>query len=185
MEKKPDNTHSPLIRVVITGPECTGKSTLAAQLAAHYNTIHIPEYAREYIENLNRPYTYDDVVHIAERQIQEEAEFEGKANHILFYDTYLIITKVWLDVVYKRKPDWIDTVLLQKHIHLFLLCDIDIPWYPDKVRENGGAMRKKLFQIYQQEIKRFGFPYAVITGNGEKRLQNGIQAVETMVIIQN
>jgi len=185
MEKRSDSAHSTLIRIVITGPECTGKSTLAAQLAAHYNTLYIPEYAREYIENLNRPYTYDDVVKIAERQIREEEEFARKAENILFYDTYLIITKVWFDVVYKRTPIWIEKVLQQKHIDLFLLCDIDIPWYPDKVRENGGAMRKKLFQVYRKEIERFGFSYAVINGKGEKRMQNGIHAVDSLLKILN
>jgi NadR type nicotinamide-nucleotide adenylyltransferase len=181
MEKETDSTHSTIIRVVVTGPECTGKSTLTAQLAAHYQTTYIPEYAREYIENLSRPYTYDDVVKIAERQISEEDEFASKANNILFYDTYLIITKVWFDVVYKLRPAWIDTVLKQQHIHLFLLCDTDIPWRPDKVRENGGIMRKKLFRAYQQEIEKCGFSYAIINGKGEKRLQNGIKAVESML----
>jgi NadR type nicotinamide-nucleotide adenylyltransferase len=181
MEKGTAKTRSSIIRIVITGPECTGKSTLAAQLAVHYNTTFIPEYAREYIENLGRPYTYDDVVRIAERQIREEGEFEKKASELLFYDTYLIITKVWFDVVYKRRPDWIDSVLQQQHIHLFLLCDTDIPWHPDRVRENGGAMRNKLFRIYRQEIEKFGFPYAIISGKGEKRLQSGIQAVELML----
>src|SRR4030042_3264222 len=116
MEKGSGKDHSPLICVAITGPECTGKSTLASQLATHYNTTFIPEYAREYIENLDRPYTYDDVVRIAERQVREETAFAGKANGILFYDTYLIITKIWFDVVYKRVPEWIEKVLNQKHI---------------------------------------------------------------------
>jgi len=170
-----------MIHIVVTGPECTGKSTLTAQLAAHYHTTFIPEYAREYIENLNRPYTYDDVVSIAERQISEEKEFAKKASKLLFYDTYLIITKVWFDVVYKRRPDWIDAVLKQRHIHLFLLCEPDIPWVPDKVRENGGSMRKKLFRMYRQEIENYGFPYAIINGKGEKRLLNGIKAVDSIL----
>jgi nicotinamide riboside kinase len=179
MEKKSVKSNSELIRVVITGPECTGKSTLSAQLALHYNTVFIPEYAREYVENLNRPYTYNDIVKIAEEQVREEIEFAGKARNILFYDTYLIITKVWFDVVFKRKPEWIDEILGRKQIHLFLLCNI--PWYPDKVRENGGVMREKLFQTYRQEIERYGFPYKIINGKGEKRLQNAISAVSLLM----
>ncbi len=181
MEKGIDNSRSALIRVVVTGPECTGKSTLAAGLADHYHTTFIPEYAREYVENLGRPYTYDDVVTIAERQIGEEKEFEDRANGLLFYDTYLVITKVWFDLVYKRRPDWVDRVLGKKAIHLFLLCDTDIPWYPDRVRENGGVMRKKLFRIYRQEIENFGFPYVIIRGKGEERLKNGIKAVDSIL----
>jgi nicotinamide riboside kinase len=179
MEKRVGKDPSALIRIGITGPECTGKSTLAADLAEHYHTTFIPEYAREYIEGLHRPYTYDDVVHIAERQVMEEKSYSLNANGILFYDTYLIITKVWFLVVYNRVPDWIDDVLRQKHIHMFLLCDTGIPWVPDKVRENGGEMREKLFQMYRLELEKYGFPYTVIRGVGDGRLQNAIMAVES------
>jgi NadR type nicotinamide-nucleotide adenylyltransferase len=179
MEKRVDKSPSTLIRIGITGPECTGKSTLAAGLAAHYRTAFIPEYAREYIESLHRPYTYDDVVHIAERQVMDEQAYALKANGILFYDTYLIITKVWFSVVYNRMPVWIDEVLQRNHIHLFLLCDTDIPWVPDNVRENGGEMREKLLMIYRQELEKYGFPYTVIRGKGNKRLKNAIEAVES------
>jgi nicotinamide riboside kinase len=178
MEQRADTNPSDLIRVVITGPECTGKSTLAEGLAKHYHTVFIPEYARTYIENLDRPYTYNDVVHIAERQVREEAIYAANANRILFYDTYLIITKIWLSVVYNRVPAWIDEVLLQRHIHLFLLCDTDIPWYPDKVRENGGEMRNRLFQFYRREIESFGFPCVIVQGQDEKRMENAIEALE-------
>lgn len=179
MEKGVDQDSSDLIRIGITGPECTGKSTLAAGLAAHYQTAYIPEYAREYIESLHRPYTYDDVVHIAERQVREAKAYAQKANRILFYDTYLIITKVWFSVVYNRMPAWIDTELKRNPVHLFLLCDTDIPWVPDKVRENGGEMRERLFQMYRQELEKYGFRYSVIRGKGDKRLKNAIKAVES------
>jgi NadR type nicotinamide-nucleotide adenylyltransferase len=170
-----------LIRVVITGPESTGKSTLAAQLAEHYHTVFIPEYAREYVEGLERPYTYDDVVRIAERQVREESEFSAKANGLLFYDTYLIITKVWFQIVFKRIPEWIDEKLRYHHIDLFLLCNTDIPWYPDRVRENGGEMREKLFFIYQQEIEHYHYPCFIISGEGDTRLQQGIRAIDSLL----
>jgi nicotinamide riboside kinase len=179
MEKRADTKLPDLIRIVITGPECTGKSTLAAGLADYYKTVFIPEYAREYVENLNRPYTYDDILHIAERQVSDEIIFATRANGILFYDTYLLITKIWFSVVYNRIPAWIDDVLKQKQIYLFLLCDTDIPWYPDNVRENGGEMRIRLFKIYRQELEKFGLSYSVINGQGDRRLQNGIEAVES------
>jgi len=179
MEKRADTDPSALIRIVVTGPECTGKSTLAAGLADHYNTVFIPEYAREYIESLDRPYTYNDVVHIALRQVRDETAYVPKARGILFYDTYLIITKVWFSVVSLPINTRNDEVLQQKHIHLFLLCDADIPWYPDRVRENGGEMRERLFRMYRKEIEKYGLPYSVVRGEGDRRLQNGIDAVES------
>src|ERR1035437_3028148 len=166
-----------ILKIVITGPESTGKSTLSEQLAKYYNTIFIPEYARTYVENLKRPYTYDDVEHIAHQQVKELKEYEYKASGILFVDTYLVITKVWFDVVYQRRPNWIVEAVLQSNIDLFLLCSTDLPWEPDTVLENGGEMREKLFHIYQQELDSFRLPYATVEGKGAKRLANAIELV--------
>jgi NadR type nicotinamide-nucleotide adenylyltransferase len=168
-----------ILNVVVTGPESTGKSTLAIQLAKHYNTIFIPEYARTFVESLDRPYTYEDIEHIARRQVQDLKEYQSNARNILFLDTYLIITKVWFEVVYQRCPGWLVEAIQYPDISLFLLCSTDIPWEPDPVRENGGEMREKLFHIYQQELEKFGFPYRVITGIGPERLENAIRLVDS------
>jgi len=170
-----------VIKVVITGPESTGKSTLCEQLARHYETIFIPEYARYYVENLGRSYTFEDVEHVARTQINEIKKYERIANKILFLDTYLIITKVWFDVVYKKCPAWVVNAIKQTDIDLFLLCDTDIPWKPDGVRENGGEMREKLFNIYQHELEEFGFLYSVLKGEGEKRLENAISVIDDFI----
>ena len=82
-------------RIVLTGAESTGKTALARQLADYYHTIYVPEYAREYIENLNRPYEYNDIEQIAKKQIKLENESIHKANRYLFLDTALIIIKIW------------------------------------------------------------------------------------------
>jgi NadR type nicotinamide-nucleotide adenylyltransferase len=170
-----------LRNIVITGPECTGKSTLAIDLARRYNTEYIPEYARIYIENLNRPYNYGDLELIAQRQINDFKEYQKKANRILFLDTYLIITKVWFDVVYNRCPAWIIQELQQHEIDLFLVCDTDIPWIPDNVRENGGEMREKLKSIYISEIEKFGYKYHLISGSGNQRLASAIDIIDNFV----
>jgi nicotinamide riboside kinase len=135
MEKRTKAPVSRLIRVAITGPECTGKSTLAKQLASHFDSVYVPEYARDYIANLYRPYDYEDVLHIAKVQRDQVYEFFSGANGVLFFDTYLIITKVWFDVVYGRHPEWIDEELSRKIIDLYLLCDNSIPWTADAVRK--------------------------------------------------
>jgi NadR type nicotinamide-nucleotide adenylyltransferase len=181
MEKRIADNNISLIRIVVTGPECTGKTTLSSQLAKHYQTVYIPEYAREYIENLTRPYTYEDVVHIALKQREEDLEYQQQANGIIFYDTWLIITKVWFEVVFKKMPSWLDETLKQKTIHLFLLCDTDIPWVPDRTRENGGIMREKLFQIYRKEIEKYGLPFIIISGTGKERLERSIAAVDSLL----
>jgi NadR type nicotinamide-nucleotide adenylyltransferase len=165
------------LKIAITGPESTGKTELTRKLAAHYNATHIPEYARTYIEALKRPYNYLDVVHIAHRQIELEKEtnFPGR---YLFLDTELIITKVWMEVVFGHCPAWIDNSIRESRINLYLLCDIDIPWVEDRVRENGGAMREKLFHIYEQLIAANGFTYKIVSGIGELRLNNALAAIE-------
>lgn len=129
------------------------------------------------MEKLRRPYNYLDVLHIAHKQIELEEQQEKMAKGYLFLDTELIITKVWLDVVYGHCPEWIDSVIRSSHIDLYLLCNLDIPWVQDGVRENGGESRKKLFQIYEQLILEYKFNYYVIAGSGDSRLHNAISAI--------
>jgi len=167
-----------MTRVVLTGPECTGKSTLAMQLAGYYNTLYIPEYAREYISGLRRSYTYADVLHIARTQVRQKEDYSMRAGKLLFLDTYLIITKVWFDTVFHRYPKWIDRELARNDIGLYLLCDVDIPWMPDPVRENGGEMRHILLEMYRKEMEERGFAYRLVTGTGEQRLQHAIRHVD-------
>ena len=151
------------------------------QLAEHYSTIYIPEYAREYISGLSRPYNYSDVEHIARIQIRQKDEYSRCAKGLLFMDTYLIITKVWFDLVYHRRPPWLDLELARNEINLHLLCDIDIPWEPDPVRENGGRMREILLRLYRSELEERGLHYRLVTGSGEQRLRNAIHHVDDLI----
>jgi NadR type nicotinamide-nucleotide adenylyltransferase len=157
-----------LKRILVTGPESTGKTELAAQLAEHFGGRLIEEYARKYVEKLKRPYTYEDVEHIAQRQV-EDYNRVGAEQGWVFFDTWLVITRVWFDVVYGSIPSWLDAQLDRAHFDLVLLCAPDIPWIPDPVRENGGAMRLVLFERYKEELERFGFPWELVEGSGEAR----------------
>ena len=160
-------------KIVITGPESTGKTTLAEALAQRLNALLIPEYARSYIEKLNRPYTYSDVEKIAQHQSDEESRLsDHEESGILLIDTWLIITKVWFEVVYDAAPEWIEKRIATDDIDLFLVCAPDIPWIADPIRENGGEMRMKLFDRYIKEIENHGFAYEIVRGTGELRLQN-------------
>jgi len=177
--------HKGIKKIVITGPESTGKTMLAEFLANHYHTQFVPEYAREYIGGLIRPYCYKDVEFIARKQVEMEKIFMEKASKILFYDTWLIITKTWFQVVYGKYPEWLDQKLRESSIDLYLLCYFDIPWIPDPLRENPGKMRKKLFHIYQDEIKKTAVPSGIVKGKGDTRFNNALEIVNRFLDNQN
>jgi NadR type nicotinamide-nucleotide adenylyltransferase len=158
-------------KIVITGPESTGKTVLAEGLAQRLNAPWIPEFAREYIQKIGRPYTYQDVEIIAYQQVQQEKEFSGQTGQkILILDTWLIITQVWFEVVYGEAPDWIKEYISKADIDLFLVCKTDLPWLPDQVRENGGEMRELLLKLYCKKIKEYGYKFEIVEGFGDERL---------------
>jgi NadR type nicotinamide-nucleotide adenylyltransferase len=181
MEKGTGEGKGIILKIVLTGPECTAKSTLAAELADHYRTIHVPEYARAYIQSLGRPYHYQDVQHIARKQVQQFRESLRETNRLVFFDTYLVITRVWFDVVFNVHPGWIDKELAKADVDLYLLCDVDIPWVPDGVRENGGEMRERLYSMYRKVLDQFGLNYRIISGRGGNRLGTAVDAVDELL----
>ncbi len=165
-------------RIVVTGPESTGKTALAHVLSQKLDGIWIPEYARYYIENLHRSYNYDDVVRIARHQIQQEAEIATiTGNSVIVFDTWLIITKVWFDLVFGTCPIWVIDHIRSTKIDLFLVCDTDLPWIADPVRENGGEKRKHLFELYCSEIESFNFNFEIVSGFGDERTENAMNAL--------
>jgi NadR type nicotinamide-nucleotide adenylyltransferase len=166
--------------IVVTGPESTGKTTLTESLALKLNATWIPEYARSYVEKLRRPYHYQDLENIARYQVQQEKKYARNVNSgILLMDTWLIVTKVWFEVVYGNSPPWIGEYLAASEIDLFLVCSPDIPWVPDPVRENGGEMRKILFDRYCKEIDSYGFSYEIVEGIGDVRVRNALRLLQS------
>lgn len=164
------NTFNQIKKIVITGPESSGKSVLTKKLADNFNTIYYSEYAREYIENLTRKYTYNDVVLIAKHQTEELLFTDSKnANRFIFYDTGLIITKVWFEYVFNKVPDFLLKALEEIKIDLYLLCYPDLLWKSDNVRENGGKIRFELFDKYKQEIEKYKINYFIIRNKGKQR----------------
>lgn len=169
------------LRIIVTGPESTGKTELVEGLSKEFQGELIPEYAREYIENLGKAYTYDDVVHVAERQVRKYNKCLSAKTELIFIDTYLIITKIWFTKVFREVPEWIDAELSKTKADFYLLCKPDIPWVPDKVRENGGEMRETLFNEYKDEIMKLGAQHAIISGTGYSRLQMAIDKVNMYI----
>ncbi len=166
---------------VVIGPESTGKTTLCQQLASRYQSDWIPEYARTYLEELQKPYTFDDVIHIAQKQIEIEQNFSGQSN-FLFIDTDLIITKVWLLHVFKQTPPWIDDYLKSAYRKAYLITYPDLPWEFDPLRENPH-LRQYLFDWYIREVKQLNTPYAIIKGLGNERTENAVKYIQSIIDI--
>lgn len=163
--------------IVITGAESTGKSALTRELSRYFLAPSFPEYAREAVTKLNRHYLYSDVEDIAAMQ-RSQMEIATRLNsEFVFFDTWLIITQVWFEVVFNQSPHWIPDHIRSAPVDLFLVCDTDIPWMPDPVRENGGEMRDKLSEKYIEYIRNYGFPYKVVSGNGDQRIANAIEFI--------
>ncbi len=165
--------------IALTGAESTGKSTLAEALAKHYNVPFVPEYARDYVRNIHRKYTFEDVELISRQQIEQYEKFVSENRSIVILDTWLLITKVWFDVVFHQVPVWLEESIQKYKINLFLVCDTDLPWEADDVRENGGERRNKLQERYISEIRNNNFPYQVINGVGNMRVQNAVKSIES------
>ena len=178
MNMSPENKH---IRIVITGPESTGKTTLAKQLAEHFNGQFLPEYSREYIANAGRNYTYSDVEAIAIAQVEQYRTTIRSSEKLYFFDTWLIITKVWFEWVFKRTPEWLEEMIVNCPVDLYLLCLPDLPWEADPVRENGGENRLKLFDQYRNELNQYGFRFVEIGGTGDVRFQCAVEAVNNIL----
>jgi len=157
-----------MYKVGVIGPESTGKSTLSSYLASRYNGLLVPEYAREYMERraLARTYTREDVLRIAEYQVEYMHRLFAEDKHgsryeYVFFDTELIITKIWLLHKYGNCPDWIEQAIHQYPMDVYLLCYPDLPWEPDPVRENP-TIREYLFDWYEHEIQALNIPYYIV-----------------------
>jgi NadR type nicotinamide-nucleotide adenylyltransferase len=167
-------------RIAVTGPESTGKTWLARELAGYYNTTWVPEFARKYLSELGRPYNYDDILIIARNQYQLNNEAFHSANQFLFCDTELMVTKIWCDVKYGKCHPWIEEQISKQNFDLYLLADIDLPWEPDPQREHPH-MRQHLMDLYINELESRNFPYRIVSGQQEERFRNAIKALGEMI----
>jgi NadR type nicotinamide-nucleotide adenylyltransferase len=166
-----------LKRIAVTGPESTGKSWLAEKLANHYKTLWVAEIARDYLESLGRAYEFEDIAVIAREQLKLEDEMAGKAFRFLFCDTDMLVTKVWSRFKFDKCDPWIEEKVLAHRYGLYLLCNIDLPWQQDPLREHPHK-RKELFEIYNRELDEMKVEYKIISGTGDERLRNAISALE-------
>lgn len=171
-------------KIVIIGPESTGKSTLCKQLASHYSTQWCPEFAREYLTKNGTSYNYNDLLTIARGQIALETTFEAmlEPNDLLFLDTNLYVMNVWCEFVFNKCHDWILKEIASRTYELYLLCNIDLPWTKDELREYPDlATRKILFNIYEDLLINQPTPWVIISGAEDKRKEAAIKAVDAFI----
>ena len=176
-------------KIVTIGPESTGKSLLCSQLAAHYKTAWCPEYAREYLLKNGMDYNYDDLLTIAKGQVNLEENMLSKwsalpasAESPLFIDTNMYVMKVWCEFVFDNCHRYILDQVVEREYDLYLLCNIDLPWVKDELREYPDLVsRQKLYAIYKDILVNQEVPWVEISGHDGERLNSAIKAVDKII----
>ncbi len=182
----------PLKKIVVIGPESTGKSSLCEQLAAHYHTQWCPEYAREYLTEHGMNYSFDDLLTIAKGQIALEEKYIRSLNtqhstfntqhSMLFIDTDMYVMKVWCEFVFGKCHQWILDQIVSRQYDLYLLCNTDLPWIADALREYPDLeSRERLFHIYKDIMINQSTPWVEIRGDYDQRLKIAVDAVDKLL----
>lgn len=181
-------------KIVVIGPESTGKSTLCAMLADYYKTGWVKEYARQYLLTYGTEYTFDNLLDIAKGQINLEEEALSKIygdnqtttnpqKHIpLFIDTDMQVLKVWCEFVFGKCHHWILNQIAERKYDLYLLCNVDLPWVKDELREYPDlSARKKLYHHYKDALVNQQVPWTDISGDHDTRLLMAVDAVNKIL----
>jgi nicotinamide riboside kinase len=153
---------------------------MSEKLAVHYNTVWVPEYARTYIEELDRPYTLQDMEAIAKGQLALEKQREQQAEQLLFVDTDLLVIKIWSEHAFGRCPDWVLQQLERQDYNLYLLMGVDLPWEPDPQREHPH-LRQYFYEWYKRELEARQVPFVEISGQHDSRLEQAMQHVDSLL----
>jgi len=185
MEKRLEQEPSDLIKVVLFGPESTGKTTLSEQLARHYNTVWVPEYAREYLQNKwnNERKTCEphDLLPIAEGQMRLENSLTKKATDVLICDTDLLETKVYSEAYYVGHCDpTLEKYALLNSYDLYLLTNIDVPWVGDDLRDKPNE-RERMFAYFRETLEKNNRNFVTLTGNKKTRLNKAVEHIDKLL----
>ncbi len=168
-------------RILILGPESTGKSTLAEDLAKYFGEPWVPEFAREYLEKIERPYRYEDLSEIGRGQVASEDLLAEKAEKFLFVDTDLRVIHIWSEHRFRKTDPWVLDQMAKRKYDLILLTDTDLPWTPDPMREYPELeMRQYFFEKYLNLAKVSGFLYAVVSGDRIARREKAIAVLQSL-----
>ncbi|MFV9549804.1 AAA family ATPase [Algibacter sp. PT7-4] len=185
MEEKYKQQPATCIKVVLFGPESTGKTTLSRQLARHYNSVWVPEYAREYLQkkwnNERKTCEAQDLLPIAEGQVKLENELAQKTNTVLICDTDLLETKVYSEAYYLGSCDPVlEKYALQNKYDLYFLTYIDTPWEADDLRDKP-AHREKMFQAFKNALIKHKKPFVLLKGDKKIRLETAVKHIDKLL----
>lgn len=172
-----ENPNLGIVKIAVVGPESTGKSTMSAYLAEHYNTVWVPEYARGYCEKLTEPPTWQDEINMFYGQLALEEELSPKANKILICDTTFITVKIWSDEIFGTSPQEVLEELPKHPYDLYLLLNIDLPWEDDPLRDFPHK-REHFMDVWHKELDALNANYVLISGTGPERYESAIEAID-------
>lgn len=168
--------------IAVVGPESTGKTALAYELGKRLNAPVVPEYAREYLTVRGGNYTKEDLDRIAKGQFDAEQQQLKEEHPVVICDTDLSVIKIWSDAKYGNTSDGITAMIALQPQRFLLLMQPDLPWEPDPLRENPND-RDELFDRYVAFLDGIGASYAIVSGEGEKRLKNAMDAIDRLTPI--
>ena len=166
-----------MLRIAITGPESTGKTTLALALSEYYKVSFIPEYAREYLEKRNGNYEQSDLDTIAKGQFQS---LESSLDKVIICDSDFSVLEIWSQYKYKNVSELIYSLVGKKLFDLHILCCPDIPWETDPLRENQNS-REHLFELYKKSLLQNNKHFIVVNGSPKNRLEKSLAAIDTLI----
>lgn len=170
-----------MIRVVVTGSECTGKSTLARALAEHYGAPWVPEYARQFVRDSGRAPEAADVETIARGQIEGEDRLAAGAGDLLVLDTDLLSTVVYARHYFGRCPPWVVDALEERRPDLYLLAGIDVPWVADGAMRDRGDRREEMQLLFLETLEEFDCPWLAVDGSAERRLHRAVRRLDRVL----
>lgn len=182
METLAERPRAGVIRIVLTGSESTGKTTLAGQLATHYGAELVPEFVRAYAEQQGGIIEFSDHGPIARGQMALEDEHIARAKGLVVQDTDLLSTVVYCNHYFGQCPPWIEEAAASRRPDLYLLCEIDLDWIADGVRDRGH-MRDDMQQLFRDAVRTSGVAVAVITGIGDERLDRAVDAIDAFLLL--
>ena len=185
MEKNIKQNKSECFKIVLFGPESTGKTTLGLDLAKYYNTSLVKEYARNYLQkkwdDKKMKCDKNDLIQIAIEQIKSENKLSKIANKILFCDTNILVTKIWSETHFDGYCDqFLNKIINNTNYDLYILTDIDVPWEEDDLRDRPND-RKSMFNYYRDELVKNNLKFFLVSGSREARLRKSILKINKFI----